>query len=689
VFVTFDSREYVLVLTRVNQHSSVGGGVLMLVSLRRRSRMALREGSTDSVHLSPSLWKFASTGLPHSCSLLYARFVYLDVVQCGHASLVLWALHRTQGNLSMMSLRTLGLLTISGTLWSCTAFADFEQGKAASDRDDWPQALSEWRTAAAAGNARAEWGLGSLYAQGRGVPRDAKLAATWFRKAAKHGDREAQFALGSLYLTGVGATQDAFYAVGWFRKAAEHGHAEAQYQLGRMCMSGKGVPVDVALGASWLRKSAEQGFPPAQRELGNLLQNGWGSKVEKDPKAAFEWTSKAAEQGDAEAQYDVCIDYRFGDGVPPDQDVARTWCRKSAEQGYADAQYQLGLLSPDDAALVWYRKAAAQGHVAALYQLGSFYERGVGVAKDAAQARVWYEKAAESVLDPGGPRRRTFGTLQRRAQARLAQMYSTGEVGQQDVRKALQWMLAALNDTLAYDTASYHTQVEERNEILSTTDLGWIEDRAVHGNADAQEFMGKLCDDGWGRPQNRSAAFGWYRKAARQGNVRAQAELFEFYANGIGVARDVSQALAWGEKAAARDRASKIMLGAAFVGDGAPDFPKNEARAMALFDQARAYRSLGVMYQYRHRRDDAKSKAYFQKAIDQGDVLAVCNMAMLYIKDLRTPDKVEGYRWLVRAVWTAREHDDPNGCDDAMLTKLVETMTPAERRMAETDSVDR
>ena len=46
-------------------------------------------------------------------------------------------------------------------------------------------------------------------------------------------------------------------------------------------------------------------------------------------------------------------------------------------------------------AVVWYRKAAERGLAEAQCKLGCCLEKGEGVARDAAQAVVWYRRAAE------------------------------------------------------------------------------------------------------------------------------------------------------------------------------------------------------------------------------------------------------------------------------------------------------
>ena len=45
-------------------------------------------------------------------------------------------------------------------------------------------------------------------------------------------------------------------------------------------------------------------------------------------------------------------------------------------------------------AALWYRRAADLGNQAAMYNLGTMYEQGLGVLKDAEEARKWFTKAS-------------------------------------------------------------------------------------------------------------------------------------------------------------------------------------------------------------------------------------------------------------------------------------------------------
>lgn len=65
---------------------------------------------------------------------------------------------------------------------------------------------------------------------GAGRSDDAQ-AAYWYRKAAEQGIAEAQFSLGSIYRNGRGVPKDEAEAVRWLRMAAEQGLPEAQVAL--------------------------------------------------------------------------------------------------------------------------------------------------------------------------------------------------------------------------------------------------------------------------------------------------------------------------------------------------------------------------------------------------------------------------------------------------------------------------
>ena len=76
------------------------------------------------------------------------------------------------------------LLLFSATsVWS----ADWNKGADAYDKGDYATALREWEPLAKQGHAAAQYMLGVMYYEGRGVLQDYKIAGKWYRKAAEQG----------------------------------------------------------------------------------------------------------------------------------------------------------------------------------------------------------------------------------------------------------------------------------------------------------------------------------------------------------------------------------------------------------------------------------------------------------------------------------------------------------------------
>jgi tetratricopeptide (TPR) repeat protein len=80
---------------------------------------------------------------------------------------------------------------------------------------DWDQAAARYRAAARAGLAGAQYRLGLLYSEGKGVSRDLAESARWWRKAAEQDHRDAQYSLARLYAEGLGVTRDDVEAYLW------------------------------------------------------------------------------------------------------------------------------------------------------------------------------------------------------------------------------------------------------------------------------------------------------------------------------------------------------------------------------------------------------------------------------------------------------------------------------------------
>lgn len=69
------------------------------------------------------------------------------------------------------------------------------------------------------------------YEHGEGVPKSPIKAASLYCEAARLGDAEAQFALGWMFANGRGVNHDDAIATALFRRAAARGHAQAERML--------------------------------------------------------------------------------------------------------------------------------------------------------------------------------------------------------------------------------------------------------------------------------------------------------------------------------------------------------------------------------------------------------------------------------------------------------------------------
>jgi TPR repeat protein len=131
------------------------------------------------------------------------------------------------------------------------ALADVVIGEAFYAKGEYSSAQRLFRPAAEQGFAPAQFSLGLMYAEGKGVPQDYAQAVDWYRKAAEQGYSPAMFSLGRMYDLGEGVPQGYAQAVDWYRKAAEQGYSAAQINLGLMYGKGQGVPQDYVQAHKW------------------------------------------------------------------------------------------------------------------------------------------------------------------------------------------------------------------------------------------------------------------------------------------------------------------------------------------------------------------------------------------------------------------------------------------------------
>ena len=178
---------------------------------------------------------------------------------------------------------------------------------------------------------------------------------------------------------------------------------------------------------------------------------------------------------------------------------------------------------------------------------------------------------------------------------------------------------------------------------------------AEKGNPEAQNYLGRMYDEGHGVKQSDKDAVEWYRKAAGQGYAAAQFNLGKMYANGRGVLQSDKDAVEWYRKAAEQgDSTAQCNLGYMYdLGRGVLQSDKDAVkwyRKAAEQGDAYAQYNLGLMYAEGRgvQQSDKDAVEWYRKAAEQGYASAQNNLGFMFVKgrgvQQSDKDAVEWYR---------------------------------------------
>ncbi len=282
-----------------------------------------------------------------------------------------------------------------------------------------------------------------------------------------------------------------------------------------------------------LAQLAAQGQPDAQLKLGMAYLTGNGMK--QDPEQALSWLAQAVGNGEVDGALALARAFDQGDsGLPRDPAMASQWWFKAATMGNADAQTQFvdrfiqgGIRDlMGDTGAQWLEARAAQGDVSARLALGLAYENGLGVARDHAKARDYYQAAAFA------------GSAD--AKFRLGRMF-LAEPGQ--------WRLVMKERERESENKIRDRRFDSRAAALAAADDAhepdvlrpgitegeqWLTDAARNGHADAQYLLGKFKLEGKELPFDLAGAVEWLQRAAWLGQPQALMMLADMAVRGDG-----------------------------------------------------------------------------------------------------------------------------------------------------------
>ena len=184
---------------------------------------------------------------------------------------------------------------------SLTLFAnDFNQAVEDYNKGGYIKALNTFYALAKKGDAKAQYNVAYMYANGKGVQKDMDKARKWYEKAAKQDNGAAQYNLAQIYHA-AGESDPYRYekARYWYEKAVEAGIMEAYNNLAALYIDGKGVKKDQKKAFELFQKAAKMGDPSAQVNVGVLY--AWGEGITNDKMKAYDNLKKALVSGKSEA----------------------------------------------------------------------------------------------------------------------------------------------------------------------------------------------------------------------------------------------------------------------------------------------------------------------------------------------------------------------------------------------------
>jgi uncharacterized protein len=201
------------------------------------------------------------------------------------------------------------------------------------------------------------------------------------------------------------------------------------------------------------------------------------------------------------------------DVAPSDVATAIKFCRQ-AGAGSRRALYELGRAYAANRqtleAIAAWRKAADKGSTSAMVELGVLYGTGAGVAKDEAQARKLFERAAQA----GNPR----------GISNLAALGGGGAAADPVRSRELLAKAAETNPEAQYQLGMMLAEGTggEKDDVRARA---LFEKAAAQNHPGALERMGTFAEEGRGGAKDKDAAKGYYQRAAALGDENAKVAL--------------------------------------------------------------------------------------------------------------------------------------------------------------------
>ena len=531
------------------------------------------------------------------------------------------------------------------------------------------KALSNFRTAAALGHARAGCSAGSMLRLGLGTSQDNLKALRLYRESANAGFAEAAFYVWIMRNVLGEETVSDKEALGYLKQAAESGLREAQYEFGMVLAQGKlGLKSDKKAALPWIKKAAKQGNTACQFLLGLMYATGpENSGLKKDAKEAFVWLSLATRSKEIRTRSDAQNQLKLiRSNVDPlvQLDLLERVNGFKAEESAVTTNSSMGLegaaksiresLRLDNLIL-----AADSGDREAMFSLGDYFLR----QEERKNAESWLKKSAQK------------GFVE--AIYALGDQYVRGGFGEPDYEKGSQWLKKAAekNSLEAMVTLG---QIALANKLPGSHPgqaVEWFRKPAEQGFAPAQTRLGGLLFEGAVVKQDIKGGMEWMHKAAAQHYPAAEGSLAVMYAQGLVNGPDHVASAKWARRGAMQgDGLAQRTLGLLYL-EGKGVLPSKLSKRADHKRQAFKWLTLAKRSGVQ---DLVNPLDYLQKEMEPADIKRALNEASQFVAENRYLPEIKS------------SSTQPGGLDDIMKEAnqgKARSQLELARRFAEGDGV--
>ncbi|MES2706893.1 MAG: tetratricopeptide repeat protein [Verrucomicrobiota bacterium] len=390
----------------------------------------------------------------------------------------------------------------------------------------------------------------------------------------------------------------------------------------------------------WLPASTPAKFvsPPdivKDPALTNIITKLKKAKTSGESKPHFDAIVKiAAEGGTPEQEFTLAYLYQYGIGTPVSVEKALAAYQKAADAGNAAAKNNLGLLmlaSGTDAAKgVGIVEALANtGDAAAQCTMGQLYIDGVpalGMARDPAKARTWFERAAGRGDSDA-------------AWAIASMLVSKAQATPAEVKEAIPWMEKAVKDGNLPALVNYGMRLATGTGMDAdpTRGISMLQSALAKGSPQARIALANLYETGGGVKKDLKKAYDMYTEAAAEGDASAYNKLGYLAENGLGVAKDEAKAVDFYKKGAEKNIGASLFNLAVYNDDGRGGLKKDPDEAFRLHYKGAMTGfvpcQLALATRYRDGKgvgmDPQAALAWYQRAMQNGDLAGALNVAAI------------------------------------------------------------